>query len=173
MNACLSNNEYRHNSKKEQRGFVHMSVGFKVSRIINVPKQQVYTGLLDLDAAKSWMQGFVRLERLDNGPMQVGSQWLETRKMYGKEATEHFEVVELNPSEKIVLRVDGTKGTSGKVVFVFTYVLAPAADGTEITLNGEINGLTGISKLFGKLMVGTFSKACAKDLDALKTFLEK
>lgn len=149
-----------------------MSVDFEVKRTIRASQEKVYKGLLDLESARNWMQGFVRIERLDNGPMQVGSQWIETRKMYGKEATEHFEVVELNGSNRIVLRCDGTKGTTGKGEFVFAYILASSGDDTEVTLNGEINGLTGITKLFGKLMVGAFKKACAKDIDALKSYME-
>lgn len=133
----------------------------------------MYTGLLDLESANHWMQGLVRIERLDEGDLQVGSQWLETRKMFGKEATEHFEVVELQEPEKIVFRCDGTKGTTGKGEFVFTYLLNAKGDDTEIELNGEINGLTGLSKLFGKMMAGTFKKACMKDLDSLGGYLEK
>lgn len=148
-----------------------MSIRFDVKRTVKVPKQTAYESLLDLDSAKQWMQGFVRIERLDEGTMQVGSQWKETRKMFGKESTEHFEVVELHAPDKIVLRCDGTKGTTGKGEFVFTYLLGSTGDQTEITLNGEINGLTGLSKLFGKMMAGTFKKACAKDLDALITHL--
>ena len=68
-----------------------MSIQFEVKRTTKVSKQTAYTGLLDLDSAKRWMQGLVRIERLDEGPMQTGSQWMETRKMFGKEATEHFE----------------------------------------------------------------------------------
>ena len=149
-----------------------MSIHFEVKRTAKVSTQTAYSGLLDLDAAINWMQGLVRIERLDEGPMQAGSQWKETRKMFGKEASEHFEVVELKEPEKIVLRCDGTKGTTGKGEFVFTYIVATVDDQTVITLNGEIKGLTGITKLFGKMMAGTFKKACAKDLDGLISYLE-
>jgi carbon monoxide dehydrogenase subunit G len=119
------------------------------------------------------MQGFVGIQRLDDGPLKMGSQWKETRKMFGKEASEHFEVVELNEPNKIVLLVDGTKGTTGKGEFVYTYTLTSSDDTTQITLDGEINGLTGLTKLFGKMMSGTFKKACAKDLDGLIQHLQK
>src|SRR5690242_14458783 len=93
---------------------ISLSIHFEVKRTIQVSKHKAYTSLLDLDSAKNWMQGLVGIERLDDGPLQVGSQWKETRKMFGKKATEHFEVVELNEPDKIVLRCDGTKGTTGK-----------------------------------------------------------
>ncbi|MFC0273442.1 SRPBCC family protein [Metabacillus herbersteinensis] len=150
-----------------------MSIRFETKRTIGVSKQKVYTGLLDLDSAKHWMQGLVGIDRLDDGPLRVGSQWKETRKMFGKEASEHFEVVELNEQDKIVLRCDGTKGTTGKGEFLFTYILSSLDDHTEITLYGEINGLTGLSKFFGKMMAGVFKKACVKDLNALKSYMEK
>lgn len=151
-----------------------MSIQFEVQKTFHVPKENAYNSLLDLEAAEQWMQGLVKIERLNEGPMKVGSQWLETRKMYGKEATEHFEVVDLHEPNKIVLRCDGTKGTTGKGEFIFTYIIEPSTDDfSEVTLQGEINGLSGITKLFGKMMAGTFKKACEKDLDALKNYLEK
>lgn len=150
-----------------------MSICFEVKRTINVSIQEAYKSLLDLEAANHWMKGLVGIKRLDEGPMRVGSEWKETRKMFGKEASEYFEVIELDEPNKIVLRVDGTKGTTGKGEFIFTYIIKPAGDHSEVTLNGEINGLTGLSKIFGKLMAGAFRKACEKDLDSLKDYLEK
>lgn len=150
-----------------------MSIRFEVKRTIQVSRQKTYKGLLDLDSAKHWMKGLVGIERLDDGPLQVGSQWKETRKMFGKEASEYFEVAELHEPDKIVLRIDGTKGTTGKGEFVFTYILDASGDHTEVTLYGEINGLKGLTKLFGKMMAGVFKKACVKDLDSLKGYLEK
>ncbi|WP_242694462.1 SRPBCC family protein [Pseudogracilibacillus auburnensis] len=151
---------------------MNVSICFEVKRTFQVSQQKAYSSLLDLESAKHWMQGFVHIERLDDGPLQVGSEWKETRKMFGKEASEHFEVVELHEPDKIVLRCDGTKGTTGKGEFIFTYIITSTGNQSEITLNGEIKGLTGLSRLFGKLMAGTFKKACTKDLDALKEYIE-
>jgi carbon monoxide dehydrogenase subunit G len=150
-----------------------LSIPFEVKRIFQVSKEEAYASLLDLESAKQWMQGLVGIERMDEGPLREGSEWKETRKMFGKEASEHFEVVELKEHDKIVMRCDGTKGTTGKGEFVFTYLLTSSGDQTEVTLLGEIRGLTGLSRWFGKLMVGTFKKVCAKDLDSLRDYLEK
>ncbi|MDQ0159463.1 SRPBCC family protein [Alkalibacillus salilacus] len=149
-----------------------MSITFDVVRTFNAPHQTTYNSLIDLDAAYHWMHGLVRMERLDDGPIKVGSEWKETRKMFGKEASEHFKVMELQEPEKIVLRCDGSKGSTGKGEYIFTYTVDSAGDQSQVTLHGEIKGLTGLSKLFGKLMAGSFKKACTKDLDALKQYLE-
>ncbi|MCM3439459.1 SRPBCC family protein [Metabacillus halosaccharovorans] len=150
-----------------------MSIRFEVIRTVQVTKQRAYFGLLDLNSAQKWMKGLVKIERMDEGPLKVGSEWRETRKMFGTEATEHFEVVELQEPHKIVLRCDGTKGTTGKGEFLFTYILSTKNNSTEIKLDGKINGLTGLAKFFGKIMAGTFKKACAKDMDSLTSYLEK
>jgi len=59
--------------------------------------------------------------------------------MFGQEATEHFEVVRLHEPNKIVLRCDGTKETTGKGEFIFTYTLVSDDDSKriEINLDGE------------------------------------
>jgi uncharacterized protein YndB with AHSA1/START domain len=149
-----------------------MSIQFEVKRIFHVPKKEAYSALIDLDSAEHWMQGLVRMERLDEGPLKEGSQWKETRKMFGKEAAEFFEVVKLEEPDKVMLRCDGTKGTTGKGEYLFTYILTETGEGTDVTMLGEIRGLTGLSKWFGKMMAGSFKKACAKDLDSLKNHLE-
>jgi uncharacterized protein YndB with AHSA1/START domain len=150
-----------------------LSIQFEVKRNFPVSKEETYAALLDLDSAHQWMQGLVEIERTDQGPVQEGSQWKETRKMFGKEASEYFEVLKLEESDKIVLRCDGTKGSMGKGEYLFTYLLTSSGEQTEVTMLGEIRGLTGFSKMIGKLMAGTFKKACAKDLDSLKNYLEK
>lgn len=149
-----------------------MSIRFEVTKMFHVQQDKVFTGLLDLDSARHWMQGFVGIERLDDGHLRVGSQWKETRRMFGKQAVEIFEVAGLEEPQKIVLRCDGTKGTTGKGEYLFTYILRPINGNTEVTLYGEIRGLTGPAKWFGKLISGTFKKACARDLDTLKSYLE-
>ncbi|KOR85662.1 polyketide cyclase / dehydrase and lipid transport [Bacillus sp. FJAT-22058] len=149
-----------------------MSIQFETKETFNVPREKVYEGLLDLDSAKHWMQGLVRIERLDEGPIKVGSAWKETRKMIGIEGGEVLKVTVLEPN-KIQLYVDGSKGTSGKGEHFYTYSIKELGNATEVTLHGEIKGMTGIAKLVSKLMTGTYRKICAKDLYGLKNYLEK
>lgn len=150
-----------------------MSINFETKIIFNVSQEKAYNALLNLDAAKQWMQGLAGMEQLDKGPLKVGSVWKETRKMFGKEASEYFEVKELQEPERIVLWVDGSKGSTGKGEYLYTYLLKPNGDSTEINLKGEIKGMTGIAKLMGKMLAGTFKKACEKDLISLKNYLEQ
>jgi carbon monoxide dehydrogenase subunit G len=148
-----------------------MPLQFSVTEQFNMPVEKVFNGLTDLDAAQHWMKGFDAIEKIKGTRVETGAVWRETRKMYGKKATEEFEVLSVIPNKEIQLRVDGTKGTTGKGEFLFQYNLEEKNNGTQVTLNGEIKGLKGIAAFFGKLFIGGFKKACVKDLQALNTYL--
>ncbi|MBL7741424.1 MAG: SRPBCC family protein [Chitinophagaceae bacterium] len=149
-----------------------MPIQFTVTEQFSVVKEKVFDGLTDLDGARDWMKGLVRIEKIKGEKVETGAVWRETRKMFGKEATEEFEVTSVIQNKEIRLRVDGTKGSSKKGEYLFQYLLTEKNGGTAVTLNGEIAGLKGFSALFGKLFAGMFKKACRKDLRTLKQYLE-
>ena len=112
------------------------------------------------------------MERLGPpGEVTVGTRWRETRRMFGKEATEEFEVTELAPPNRISLRVAGSRGSSGAGAYRYAYTLEPTVIGTLVTLDAEIRGLTGVMGATGRVFSGVFKRACTKDLDALGTYL--
>lgn len=138
------------------------------------PPARVFAAITDLDAAREWMPGFLGIERLTPAPFAPGTAWRESRKMFGMTATEHFEVKRVEPGELVELYVDGAKGSSRKGWYRFTYELSPAGNGTRLVLRGEIGGNDGfVARLLGKLMIGTFRKALARDLSAMKAHLER
>jgi uncharacterized protein YndB with AHSA1/START domain len=149
-----------------------MAIRFSATEHFNSSKEKIFDGLTDLDAAKDWMKGFVSIEKIKGSKIEPGSVWRETRKMFGKQATEEFEVTSVVPNKEIKLRVDGKKGTSKKGEYLFHYILQEKDGGTDVILNGEIAGLKGIAAFFGKLFVGMFKKACVKDLQSLRIYLE-
>lgn len=149
-----------------------MSIKFSATQHFSVPKEKVFDGLTNLDGAQDWMKGFVSIEKIKGERIETGSVFRETRKMFGKSATEEFEATHVVPGKEINLRVDGAKGSSKKGEYLFQYLLEDKNGGTDVVMNGEIAGLKGISAFFGKLFVGMFKKACLKDLQALKNHLE-
>ena len=149
-----------------------MSIHFELSETFRASPERVFEALLDLEGAHRWMPGLVRIEPLTRGPLQAGSRWRETRRMLGKEATEEFQLVTFRRPERLELLVDGSKGSSGRGYYRFTYGIRPTASGTHVRLTGSIGGLNGVMGLLGRLFVGTYKKACAKDLTALKLYLD-
>jgi carbon monoxide dehydrogenase subunit G len=151
-----------------------MAITFELVESIAAPPERVFAVLADLDAAGKWMPNFVRIERLTEGKYGPGARWRETRKMYRREATEEFEVTAMEPPRSLELYVDGAKGSSKRGYYRFRYRLEPAAAGagTRVILAGEMGGLNWLMELFGRLMAGTFKKAIAKDLAAMKAYIE-
>jgi uncharacterized protein YndB with AHSA1/START domain len=139
---------------------------------IAAPPERVFAALTDLDGAQKWMPNLVRIERLTPEKTGVGMRWRETRKMFGREASEEFEVTGLEPGKKVELYVDGTKGSSRRGYYRFRYELQPSGGSTLLRLHGEIGGMGKLMELVGRLFMGPFKKAMAKDLEAMKRYIE-
>lgn len=149
-----------------------MPIEFTHQESLPADRDRVFDALTDLERASEWMPGYVAIEKQTEGPFGVGTEWRETRKMFGRDATEYFEVTEHERPSRMSVRVDGSRGTSGKGEFIFEYTLVPKGESeTEVTLRGEIRRLGPLSGLLGRLMAGPFKKIAAKDLRALGEYL--
>ncbi len=54
---------------------------FMRSAVVETTPSKVFERLTDLDRAHHFMPDIVKIERLDDGPLAVGSKWRETRKI--------------------------------------------------------------------------------------------
>lgn len=150
-----------------------MAIEFEIHEFFARPPDIVFGALTDLDGASAWMPGFVGIDRLTDGPFQVGTEWRETRRMFGRETTEQFEVTTSDAPSRIGIRVDGTKGSSKRGEYLFDYRLQPDQGGTRVYLSGSIHQTGLLGTLLGLLLVLPYKRMCANDLRALKHHLEK
>ncbi|MCY1079790.1 SRPBCC family protein [Archangium lansingense] len=149
-----------------------MALEFTVRKEIAASPDRVFSVLKDLDAASKWMPNFVGIEKLSPGKFGVGTKWRETRRMFGRDASELFEVTGLEPGRSLELYVDGTQGSSKRGYYRFRYLLEPAGGKTTLTMAAEIGGMGFILELFGKLLLGSFKKAIIADMDAMTSYIE-
>ena len=140
---------------------------------IDAPPDRVFAAMIDTDGYRHWMNGFVGVEKLTEGPFGVGTEWRETRRMFGREASEVFEVTACEAPLRLELRVDGKRGASRKGEYRFQYVLSPEGTGTRVRLNGQIDMPGWIAGLMTRMFAGMFKKAHDKDMRALKQHVEK
>jgi hypothetical protein len=103
----------------------------------------------------------------------VGTEWRETRRMFGREASEVFAVTACEAPSRLSLLVDGKRGASRKGEYRFEYVLSPEGTGTSVRLNGQIDMPGWIAGLMTRMFIGMFKKAHDKDMRALKQHIEK
>lgn len=150
-----------------------MPIRFTMEESFPAPPERVFAVLTELDAAHEWMPNLVRIEKLTAGPFAVGTSWRETRRIFGKEASEQFDVTEHEPPRTLALYVDGRKGASGNVEYRFRYTLDPDPMGTRVRLDGEIDSKSFLGRLTGKLFVGMFRRTISKDFAAMRTHLAR
>ena len=151
-----------------------MSIEFQVTEILPGTPERVFQALTDLEGAARWMPGIAHVERVGDVREGVGSRWRETRMMRGKEVTEELEVTHYHPPSHLTLRIDGTKGTSGRGTYVFDYHLAQRVGGTEVRMHGHIDGnLPPMLRWMGPLLAPLIKRECAKDLRALAQHLRE
>lgn len=149
-----------------------MAIEMSVSIDFAVPRERVVAVLTDPPSWSAWMPNLVRVDMHTDGPFGVGTRFDEVRKMFGKEASEHFEVVRYDPPDRYDLFVDGSKGSTGKGEYLFVHTLTETPEGTRLTIDGTISKMGFFGEIFGRLFKGTFAKMMRKDLEALKAHLE-
>ncbi|MFC4605347.1 SRPBCC family protein [Rhodococcus kronopolitis] len=136
----------------------------RLSRQVNATPASVWAVLTNLDGAQDTLSGVTKVERVSGPDYAVGTRWRETRKMFGKEATEEMWVAEVDPERRTVVKAHSS-GTD----YTTTFDLAPTADGTELTMT--FTGETGSSivhkvmmAVFGRLALKATTKMIAQDL---------
>jgi uncharacterized protein YndB with AHSA1/START domain len=150
-----------------------MPLRFTFEERFDAPPEEVFRLATDIDAFREWMPNFVRVEKLTEGAFGKGTIWRETRKMFGKESTEEFQVTAAEPGKSLDLFIDGRKGTTGRGEYRFRYTFAPQDGGTRLTMEGEIAGMGWFMELLGRVFIGSFKKALQQDLKAMKSHLER
>jgi carbon monoxide dehydrogenase subunit G len=93
--------------------------------------------------------------------------------MYGKEASEEFELKSCEPPHKFMVYVDGSKGSSKKGEYFFDHTLSPENGGTRFEIQAVIDGMGWMGFFISPIVRGFFRKAMHRDLLALKNHIER
>ena len=149
-----------------------MPLTLELQQTIAASPASVWAELTDIPNWSRWLPNLVQLEMLGDDAFGVGTRFRETRKMFGRDATEVFEVTAAQPSQSLGLHVDGREGSSRRGNYRFSYRLEPVAVGTCLHLDASIEGMGWFFKRIGRLFAGGFRRALAADLAAFKRHVE-
>lgn len=141
-----------------------------VERTIMAPPEAVYDVGTNVRAWAEVIPAIQEIEVLTDGPVKVGTRFRETRKMFGKNATEEMEFVEMERPRLYVLAAE-SHGSRYRTEFH----LAPIDGGTTVRMVFTAVPQTAMAKVMSFLMKPMMKKLadmCAKDLDALKAHVE-
>jgi hypothetical protein len=121
----------------------------------------------DPNNAPRWYVNIKSVEWKSSPPLAVGSRVAFVAQFLGRRLAYTYEVVELAPAEKLVMRT-----AEGPFPMETTYTWEAVADGsTRMTLRNR-GEPSGFSKLAAPLMASAMRRANRKDLARLKAVLE-
>ena len=139
---------------------------------INASKEAIWQVVTDWENAAERISGINSIEVL-NKPADgiVGFKWIETRTMFGREATETMWVTEAveNDYYNVAAESHGTKYLTQISIKEENGVnqLVMSFNGTPVSTGAKI-----MSFLMGWMMKGTLRKAVNKDLEDIKAAVE-
>ena len=143
-----------------------MQVDVFTETVINLPPEQVYGFSSDPGNAPRWYANIQSVEWKTEPPLRVGSQVAFVAHFLGRRMAYTYEIVELVPSERLVMRT-----AEGPFPMETTYTWEPGGEGTRMTLRNT-GSPSGFAAITAPLMAAAMRKANQKDLAQLKALLE-
>ncbi|MFD7627897.1 SRPBCC family protein [Streptomyces sp. NPDC059851] len=146
-----------------------------VEREMAASVERVWQALTDLESMPDVVSGVDAVEVLTPGPFRVGTRWRETRRMFGKKATEEMYVTACVAPERYVAEADGsgvhyvsefrlTERSPGRTAVRMTFSAAPTASGKR---PGPF------MRLLNRLGTRAVAKAVMKDLSDVAASVER
>ena len=136
------------------------------SKRINAPPERVFKLATDLERAAEHIDCIDKIELLTPPPIGKGTRWLETRTMFGKQATEEMEMTAFDPPSSYTAGIE-----SCGCRYDCTFRFLREGDATNVMLEMNWRPVTWIAWLMSPmswLMSGVMKKAINQDLGDLK-----
>jgi uncharacterized membrane protein len=143
-------------------------VNVQTEIVISCPLENVSAYACNPDNAPAWYVNIKSVEWKTPKPLVIGSQIAFKAKFLGKELAYVYEIMELVPNQKLVMRT-----AQGPFPMETTYAFEPVSENKTkmiLTNRGKPSGFSG---LFAPFMSMAMRKANTKDLASIKQILEK
>ena len=130
------------------------------------PANEVFAFLADFGNIPAWNYAIARTVQTSPGPARVGATYRQTRTV-PRRGEEAFQVTKFAPPRRLAI-----KGQIGPFNATSSYLLEPAAGGTRLTNNVELEPSSALLRPFGPLATPRVKAAVARNLGTLKQLLE-
>lgn len=138
----------------------------QVETVINRPVAEVVAYAGDPGNAPEWYVNIKSVEWRTEPPVRVGSQLDFVAQFLGKRIAYTYEVVELVPGERLVMRT-----ARGAFPMQTSYTWSPVPGGTRMTLRNT-GEPAGFSRFAAPVMEKAIRRTTTRDLARLKALLE-
>ena len=135
---------------------------FTREKIVSVTPSEFVAFALDPANAPRVVPNVVSMVQLDDGPVQVGTVFRETRRQKNGTSTTDLELFELDWERGYAVRAE----VSG-IVVVYRYTATPCTAGTRVEMCCEVTG-RGVKKLMVPLVLKVLEKMDGDQLDRLE-----
>lgn len=143
----------------------------KVDTVARASAEAAFAAAIDIASWPRFMSAMESVEVLTPGAVATGTRFRETRRMFGRSASEEMTVAEIDPQRRLLLTAF-SHGTAYEAEHAF----APEGGGTRITLTFEARPVALLSRIFaplGWLSLGVVKRQLAADLADLAREAER
>ena len=145
----------------------------KVSRDVNAPADVVWAILTDLEGSVDTISAIQEVQVLsDSEDFGVGTVWRETRTMFGRQATEDMEVIEMVPGESYVTLAAPDGANYRSVLAVVATGDATSTVSMEFGADPKGMFTKALGATVGRMFAGATKKAIISDLDDIAAAAE-
>ena len=130
-----------------------MAARVEMSELVAATPERTFGVFADFENCADYISGIIKSEVLTDGPIDVGSRFRETRRMFGREASEEMEITIFDPPNAYSLRAF-SHGTEYRTRFEFT----PEEGGTRVKMIFEGRPQSFMAKVMGLLFGGMAKK---------------
>ncbi len=138
----------------------------RASVTINLPVEQVFAFMRDTRNTTRWHPTISEAKATPDGLAEIGTQVTEVRTLLGRNMELTFEIAELEPNKRIVM-----KSVSDPIPLDITITFESLGDATNITLDA-VTEASGLLKLADWVIEDMLKKEMEADLSTAKHVLE-
>jgi polyketide cyclase/dehydrase/lipid transport protein len=143
---------------------------FSLEKFITTPVEQVFSIFSDIDHAADNISGVIKIEKLTEGPVGVGTRFKQTRHLLNMDATETLEFIEFTAFKSYTVKAE----FCGEEYTVWINFERRSA-GTTVFIKCQVRPLSLIGKFaspLGSVLMTSIRKVFEQDLNDLKAVCE-
>ena len=136
-------------------------MNISVSTHIDNSADKVWQAITDFEHCADWIDGIIQaevIERPDSG--WIGFKWQETRKMFGKEATETMWITDYVDGEFYITRAENCGA-----IYVSKLTVIPQGNGAQLTMEFSGSSDSFFVNLMSSIMSFFIKKSMIKMLE--------